>query len=117
MEPFEIDNIEVSNSSIELTYWLSGHKKSQSIIFRIEDFEKWLLDERKISISAYWDHWDLQDFVKPSNQLFVEDMKSYLAYRIGMFNIKSSRAVISDTERKPMTRVSNSSSASKGKSA
>ena len=117
VESFEIDNIEVSDSSIELTYWLSGHKDKQSIMFRMDDFEKWLIGERKISLSAYWDRWDIQDMLNPANQLFLDDMKSYLAYRIEMFNVRSSRVAISDIARKPMTRVSKSSATSKGKSA
>ena len=117
MESFEIDNIEVGSSFIELTYWLSGNKDKQSILFRKEDFEKWLIGERTVSISAYWDRWDIRDMMNPANQLFLDDMKSYLAHRIEMFSVRSSGVAISDIARKPMTRVSKSSSARKGKSA
>ena len=113
----EIDSIEVNDSLMDITYWLSNEKRQQSIIFKVKDFENWLTRQRKVSASAYWDHWDVQDHNNPNHQLFINDVEAYLAYRVEMFQTVTSRSVIQSTERKPMTRVSKSASVNKGKSA
>ena len=113
----EIDSIEVTDSLIDVTYWISGIKESQSIIFKVGDFEKWLTRQRRVSTSAYWDHWDGQDHDDHGHQLFINDVESYLVYRVEMFQTVASRSVINSTARKPMTRVSKGASMNKGKSA
>ena len=75
MRFFEIDHIEVSDNSIEITYWLSEFKDKQTVVTKVVDFEKWLSSKRSISISAYWDHWDSNHKDGISNQIVIRDIK------------------------------------------
>jgi hypothetical protein len=118
MESFEIDAIEVADSKMEVTYWIPGQNDLQSIIFKTKDFEKWLIQQRNISMDAYWDHWDSNNEEDQlSYQIAIDDIAQYLNYRIGMFRHKAEKPTVSLADIKPMTRVTQKGMSQKGKSA
>ena len=105
MRFFEIDHIEVSDNIIEVTYWLSEFNEKQILVTKVIDFEKWLTNQRDISISAYWDQWDSIKEDDISNQIVIKDIKQYLIYRFGLDkSVPVKHQVFSN--KKPMTRVS-----------
>jgi len=108
MEPIEIDNIEVTDEVLKITYWISGYKELQSVIFFTEDYQKWLQNNRAISIDAYWDHWDKALNQGLASKIVHEDLKQYLLFRYGMVRPQIDQSAPSYTDKKPMTRVSKS---------
>jgi hypothetical protein len=105
MERIEIDNIEVSDLNIEVSYWIPGHKTIQQVSFKTSDFEDWLNSFRKTSVSAYWDHWDAMVLDEMGSVILFQDMKRYLHYKGEMLNPERGNTLQGLTSKKPMSRV------------
>lgn len=108
MESVEIDNIEVTDSVVSVYYWISGYNDLNSVMFSTGDFESWLQRQRKVSISAYWDHWDSQNVRESNRQIVLDDVKRYLLFRFKMIRHPKHKPGLSYSDKKPMTRVSKS---------
>ena len=113
----EIDYIEVSDDVIDVSYWLPDHNDRQSTIFRIQEYEQWLLGQRDVSLSAYWDQWDPQALDSLSYQIVLDDVGQYLGFKFDMFKSAVQRPVSRYANKKPMTRVSDTGGQSGSKSA
>jgi len=103
MHHIEIDHIEVTDTTIGLNYWRSGSNNKQNIVFDLADFENWLKDNRKISVTKYWEHWD-QVTDEVATTVLHRDMMHFLADKLEHF---TGYQTVADIRRKPMTRVSN----------
>ena len=114
MEHIEIDNIEVSDSNIDVTYWVSGCKAVQQISFKTGDFEKWLTSHRNTSVHAYWDHWDSMVLNQMGSMILYQDMKQYLGDRWKIFNRVTGQNVRDLSVKKPMSRVSTAKNGAAG---
>jgi len=108
MEFFEIDNIEVTDCNIEVTFWNLDNNGNQSIMFKTRDFEDWLLDQRNVSINAYWDQWDPRALDSINCQIVMDDVKQYISIKFGVFKSTHEKVVPSYSDKKPMKRVSES---------
>lgn len=108
MELFEINNIEVTDFNIEVTFWNLDNNECQSIMFKTGDFEDWLLDQRNISISSYWDQWDPKALNGLNDQIVLDDVKRYLSFKYGVFKSTHEKVAPSYSDKKPMKRVSES---------
>ncbi len=106
MDHIEIDNIEVFDSYIEVSYWLSNIDEVQQVAFKISNFEDWLSKNRSTSVSSYWDHWDTIILNELDSVILYEDMKHYLWYRFDMVTTKE-KSPVKYVSKKPMHRVSN----------
>jgi len=107
MEYIEIDSIEVSDSNIDVTYWLPGFKVVQQLSFKTSDFEEWLTSYRNTSVNAYWDHWDSLILDEMRSVILYQDMKQYLGNKWQTFNPAATQNVRGLSTKKPMTKVSN----------
>lgn len=114
MEHVEIDNIEVSDTDITVSYWTSDVKNTQSLVFKTADFEIWLSDRKKVSVQKYWDHWDSAVKHELGARILHEDVKQYLRYRIEQLIPSAEKGQVSYAHRKPMKRVTNSKRRSAG---
>lgn len=108
MDRIEIDNVELSEANIAVKYWLSGGDDFQYLIFRISDFEHWLRVERKISIQKYWDHWDQAADEELGTAIIHQDVKQFLANKLSQ-GLASTRLPLTKVNKKPMSRVSGTS--------
>lgn len=106
MEHIEIDNVEVSGSYIEVTYWISNVNEIQQVAFKLSSFENWLSDNRNTSISSYWDHWDTMVLNELDSVILYQDMKHYLWHRFELLKPNTAKASNNYMDRKPMSRVS-----------
>jgi hypothetical protein len=106
MELFEIDHIEVSDHIIDVSYWIPDHNDKKSAIFRIQEYEHWLLGQRDVSLSAYWDQWDPKALDSPSYQIVLDDVRQYLGFKFDMFKLSYEKTAPAYSDKKPMTRVS-----------
>jgi len=114
MELFEIDHIEVTDLNIEVTYWNSDYNKNNSIMFRTDSFEEWLLNQRNVSISAYWDHWEPTAINSPGYQIVLDDMKQFLFFKFGSFTSTREKMAPAYSDKKPMKRVSGANAGKSG---
>lgn len=106
MDHFEIDTVEVTDSYVEVTYWISNVKEVQQVAFKLSSFEKWLIDTRNISLRSYWDHWDTLILNELDSVILYQDMKHYLWHRFEMLKPNTANSTSHYLDRKPMKRVS-----------
>ena len=101
---FSIDHIEVSDSLIEVFYWISFNPERESLLFKTKEFEAWLSDQREIT-SDYWSHWKPEENSEPEHYQIWMDIEQYFIHKMQAL----SQSVIPEymlTSKKPMSKVS-----------
>ena len=101
---FSIDHIEVSDSLIEVFYWISHKPVRESLLFKTGEFEAWLSGQREIA-ADYWSHWRPEENSEPEHYQIWMDIEQYFMHKMQAL----SQSVVPDhilASKKPMSRVS-----------
>ena len=93
---------------------MPDYNDRQSVIFRIQEYEHWLLGQREVSLSAYWDQWDPKALENLNHQIVLDDIKQYLSFKFGMVKSTGETSTSSYSAKKPMKRVSDTHSSKSG---
>jgi hypothetical protein len=101
--PLSIDHIQVTDQLIDINYWVGNEKTSQSVLFRVTEFEHWLSNVRKISWDSYWENWQPKTPNTYNHRIVTDDIQRFFDYKMGV-TAPQQQPLLSDLKR-PMHKV------------
>lgn len=106
MTPYSIDQIEISDQLIEVRYWVNQEKSTQSVLFRVPEFEHWLSQVRSVSWNTYWDNWQPLSPQGYAHRIIGGDIERFFQYKMSIMG--EGEGINFSQHQRPMHRVGKS---------